>query len=93
MTRYRNCLQWHILPQYNTIAFPLNQIQLWSIKCSIEIKALLKLVNLTTGQSEKIDALRDLVKSGHNLLRTVDGLLKDIQTLGDIDIDSKLHVM
>ena len=51
----------------------------------------MKLVNLITGQLEKIDALRDLVKSGHNLLRTVDGLLKDIQTLGDIDIDSKLH--
>ena len=44
---------------------------------------------LLADKSEKIAALEDLVESGDNLLRTVDSLLKDIQTLGDIDIDSK----
>ena len=42
-----------------------------------------------TDQSEKVAALEDLVEGGANLLRTVDGLLRDIQTLGDIDIESK----
>ena len=49
--------------------------------------------NSLTVESEKITALKDLVKGGANLLTTVGSLLKDIQTLGDIDIDSefKLH--
>ena len=35
-------------------------------------------------------ALTDLVESGVNLLNTVDCLLKDIQMLGDVDINSKI---
>ena len=37
-------------------------------------------------------ALKDLVDGGANLLQTVDGLLEDIRTLGDIDIDSEFSV-
>ena len=35
----------------------------------------------TTDQAEKIAALVDLVESGTGLLRTVDYLLRDMQTL------------
>ena len=40
-------------------------------------------------QSEKTAALVDLVESGTSLLKTIDSLLKDINTISDIDAKSK----
>ena len=53
----------------------------------------LSLAIVLTDESQKIAALEDLVEGGVKLLKTVDALLKDIQTLGGIDVDSKFSVV
>ena len=83
------------LSKMETLSHQLCQVTKVKLKhCQGEGGVILSLITLLmyipTDQSEKMAALTDLVASGVILLNTVDCLLKDIQTLGDVDINSKL---